>query len=162
MKGHLTRRGQRSWRLKYDLPAGNGRRETRYVTLHGTRKEAQAQAAKITASVATGLHVDPSTETVAAFVERWLRDWADANVSNKTFASYAGWLRNHVAARVGAIPIQKLQAAHLQSVYAAMAKEGLSDRSRLHTHRVVSTMLKHATQWGVVPRNVALWSTLQG
>ena len=36
-----------------------------------------------------------------------------------------------------------------------MAKDGLSDRTRLHAHRVVSTMLKHAAQWGVVARNVA-------
>src|SRR5262249_21150710 len=147
-------RGARSWRLKYDL-TGNGKRVTKFVTLRGTRKQAEAEAAKILAGVATGMHVDPSVETVGAFIERWLTDYADSNVGNTTFASYAGWLRNHVAARIGAIPIQKLQASHLQSVYAAMAKEGLSDRSRLHTHRVVSKMLKHATQWGVVPRNVA-------
>jgi integrase len=36
-----------------------------------------------------------------------------------------------------------------------MAKAGLADRTRLHLHRVVSTMLKHAAQWGVVARNVA-------
>ena len=153
MKGNLTRRGERSWRLKYDV-AGNGKRETRYTTLHGTRREAQAQAAKILASVAAGTHVDPSTETVAAFVERWLRDWADANVGNKTWTRYAQLLRKHVVSRVGSIPIQKLRAADLQAVYAAMAKAGLADRTRLHTHRVVSTMLKHASQWGVVAHNV--------
>jgi integrase len=36
-----------------------------------------------------------------------------------------------------------------------MAKEGLADQTRLHTHRVVFNMLKHAAQWGVVSRNVA-------
>ena len=36
-----------------------------------------------------------------------------------------------------------------------MAKDGLADRTRLHLHRVVSTMLKHAAQWGAVARNVA-------
>ena len=92
MRGHLTRRGERSWRLKYDL-AANGKRETRYVTLQGTRKQAQAQAAKILADVATGQHVDPSTETVGAFIERWLRDWAEINVGNATYTRYAGLLR---------------------------------------------------------------------
>ena len=39
MKGHLTRRGERSWRLKYDLPrARPGERQQRSVTLRGTRK----------------------------------------------------------------------------------------------------------------------------
>jgi integrase len=154
MKGNLTRRGERSWRLKYDL-ASNGKRETRYVTLKGTKAQAQAEAAKILASVATGLHVDPSTETVAALVERWLRDWADANVSNQTWAGYAQMLRKHLVGRVGAMPIQKLRAADLQAVYAAMAADGLADRTRLHLHRIVHVMLKHAMQWGIVPRNVA-------
>jgi len=153
-QGNLTRRGERSWRLKYDV-ASEGKRATRYVTLHGTRKQAQAQAAKIIAGVASGLHVDPSTETVAQFSERWLRDWAEISVSNATLARYAGLLRNNVAPTIGAIPIQKLQAAHLQQVYAAMARAGLSDRTRLHAHRVVSLMLSHAAKWNIVPRNVA-------
>ena len=82
MRGSLTRRGERSWRFKYDLP-GNSKRETRYVTIKDTTKaKAQAEAAKIIASVAGGTHVDPSAETVAEFLERWLRDEAAINVSN--------------------------------------------------------------------------------
>src|SRR5215831_4892521 len=154
MKGHLTRRGKNSWRFKYDVP-GNGKRETRYTTLHGTRREAEAEAAKIVASVASGLHVDPSTETVAAFVERWLRDWAVANVGNQTYEGYAQMLRKHLSSRVGKMAIQKLRAANLQAVYADMAADRLADRTRLHLHRVVHVMFKHATQWGIVPRNVA-------
>jgi integrase len=156
MKGSLTRRGPRSWRLKYDLPRVRaGERERRYVTLHGTKAQAQAEAAKILASLATGTHVDPSGESVAAFVERWLKDWADNNVSNKTFTRYEQLLRKHLCARVGSVPLQKLRPADLQAIYAAMAKDGLADRTRLNLHRVISTMLKHATQWGVVARNMA-------
>jgi integrase len=156
MKGHLQRRGERSWRLKYDLDAdGRGDRQTRYVTLKGTRAEAQRQAAKILASLAAGAHVDPSAETVAGFVERWLRDWADDNISNKTWTRYAQLLRKHLCGRLGTVPIQKLSPRDLQALYAAMARAGLADRTRLHMHRVVHTMLKHAMQWGVVARNVA-------
>lgn len=156
MRGHLTRRGKSSWRLKYDIGTDTtGKRQTRYVTLRGTKARAQAQATKILADIAGGVHVDPSGETASEFVERWLRDWADDNVSNKTWTRYAQLLRKHLCARVGAVPIQKLRAADLQSVYAAMAQDGLADRTRLHLHRVVHTMLKHAAQWGVVARNVA-------
>jgi integrase len=156
MKGHLQRRGERSWRLKYDVDAdGRGTRQTRYVTLRGTRAQAQRQATKILASVAAGAHVDPNAETVAHFVERWLRDWADDNVSNKTWTRYAQLLRKHLCGRFGAVPVQKLRPADLQALYAAMARAGLADRTRLHMHRVVHTMLKHAMQWGVVARNVA-------
>lgn len=156
MKGNLTRRGRHSWRLKFDAgsdPAG--RRITKFVTLRGTRRQAQEEAAKILASVAGGTHVDPSSETVAQFAERWLRDWADDNISNKTWTRYAQLLRKHLCARFGAVPLQKLRAADLQATYAAMAQAGLADRTRLHLHRVTHTMLKHAAQWGAVARNVA-------
>jgi integrase len=154
--GNLTRRGAKSWRLKYDTPGAQaGRRRTHYITLRGTKAEAQREAARILASVASGTHVDPSSETVAAFVERWLADWANSNVSNKTWTRYAQLLRKHLCGHVGSIPLQKLRAADLQRIYAAMAKDGLADLTRLHLHRVTNTMLKHATQWGVVARNVA-------
>jgi integrase len=132
-----------------------GRRITKFVTLRGTRRQAQAEANKILAGVAGGTHVDPSTETVATFVERWLKDWADDNISNKTWTRYSQLLRRHLCSRFGTLPVQKLTAAHLQRAYAEMAKAGLADRTRLHLHRVTHTMLKHAMQWGVVSRNVA-------
>jgi integrase len=154
MKGHLTRRGERSWRLKYDLPT-TGKRETRYLTLHGTKKEAQEEAARILASVTNGQHVDPSRESLGQFAVRWLHDWAAQNVSNKTFTRYEQLLRKHVCTRVGSVPIQRLRAVDLQGIYAAMAADGMADRTRLHTHRVLHRMLHHATQWGVVQRNVA-------
>src|SRR5262245_19464342 len=162
MKGHLQRRGERSWRLKYDIGSdAAGDRQTRYVTLRGTKAEAQKAAAKILASVATGTHVEPSTESVRDFVERWLRDWADDNVSNKTWTRYARLLRKLLCGRVGSLPIQKLSPADLQAVYAAMARDGLAPLTCLHVHRVTSTMLKHAMQWGVVVRNVATGAILR-
>jgi integrase len=151
---NLTRRGARSWRLKYDVP-GNGKRETRYVTLRGTKAEAQRQAAKIIAAVVSGEAVDPTSETVRDFVERWLRDWGTANLSSLTLEGYSQMLRKHLCARVGSVPIQRLRPSDLQAVYAAMAKDGLADRTRLHLHRIVHVMFKHAVQWGILPRNVA-------
>jgi integrase len=154
MRGSIQRRGARSWRVKFDV-AGTGKRQTRYVTVRGTKAQAQAEAAKIIAGAATGQYVDPSRETVSQFVERWLRDWAASNVSNKTFTRYEQLLRKHLCARWGNSPVQRLRAGDLQAVYAAMAQEGLADQTRLHVHRVIHRMLRHAQQWGVVVVNVA-------
>jgi integrase len=157
MKGNLTRRGKSSWRLKFDTGRDplTGRRITKFVTLRGTKAQAQAEAARIIATAANGAHVDASRETVGAFIERWLRDWADNNVSNKTWTRYAQLLRKHLASRIGSVPIQKVRAADLQHAYAVMAEKRLADRTRLHLHRVVHRMLGHALQWGIVTRNVA-------
>jgi integrase len=156
MRGNLTRRGKNSWRIKFDITgATDGKRQTRYITVRGSKAQAQAEAAKIIASAVTGEFVDLSQETVATFIESWINDWAGVNLSAKTVERYRELLRKHVAARTGAIPLQKLQASDLLKVYAAMAKAGLADRTRLHVHRVVHRMLGHAAKWGKVTRNVA-------
>jgi hypothetical protein len=141
MMGRLVRRGRRSWRLQFDISANP--RVTKYHTLRGTKKEAQEQAAKIVAQYASGQYVDQDKQTVAQFAERWLRDWAAGDVSNKTYSRYEELLRVHVVPRIGAIPIQRLRAADLQRLYAGMNN---ADRTKLHTHRVVHRMLRHATQ----------------
>ena len=149
-RGNLTRRGKSSWRFKFEVSANP--RITKYHTLHGTKKQAQEQAAKIIAQYATGQYVDQDRQTVAAFAERWLRDWAAGNVSNKTFERYEALIKVHVLPGIGAIPIQKLRAADLQKLYAGLTVAG---RTRLHIHRVIHRMLKHAAQWSVVHQNVA-------
>jgi Phage integrase, N-terminal SAM-like domain len=154
MRGNLTRRGKNSWRLKFDLPTANGQRETRYHTFRGTKAEAQAEAAKIIASAATGQYVDASKETVSQFVERWLKDWAQSNVSGKTFERFEELVRK-ITKQLGDLPIQKLRPSHLQALYSALSREGLADRTRLHIHRVAHRMLGHAVQWEVLHRNPA-------
>jgi hypothetical protein len=49
-----------------------GVRQTRFVIVRGTKKEAQIEAAKIIAATSKGEYVDSSKETVAEFVTRWL------------------------------------------------------------------------------------------
>jgi integrase len=140
--------------VKFDLGADpvTGKRLTRFVTVRGTKAAAQKELTKLLSSADTGTYVDPHGETIAAFAARWLRDWAAGNVSNKTFERYEALIKVHVLPRIGSIPIQKLRAADLQKLYAGLT---VADRTRLHIHRVIHRMLKHAAQWSVVHQNVA-------
>jgi hypothetical protein len=42
VRGNITRRGKRSWQLKFDVERIAGRRQIRYATVKGTRKDAEA------------------------------------------------------------------------------------------------------------------------
>jgi hypothetical protein len=46
MSGHVRRRGARSWELKYDVPHSNKRRQIRYRSFKGTRRQAEAELAR--------------------------------------------------------------------------------------------------------------------
>jgi integrase len=168
--GHIRRRGDRSWEIKFDLgrdPA-TGVRRTQYRSFKGSKREAQAELTRLLNQVNVGAYVDPTKTTVAEFLERWERDWASANVSPKTLERYRELIRRQVSPHLGHLRIQQLRPVHLNEFYAKLLREGrikrpeagdkpqgLSARSVGHVHRVLHRALGHAVQWQVVQQNVA-------
>ena len=58
MRGNITRRGRRSWRLKFDVDTISGARRIRYVTVKGTRRDAETELARLLHKANTGVAVD--------------------------------------------------------------------------------------------------------
>src|SRR5882757_9559274 len=109
--GHVRRRGKASWEIKFDLGRNplTGKRITRFASFKGTKRDAEIEAARLISGTASGSVVDPAKTTLAAFLDRWERDWAVTNVSPKTAERYSEILRKHVRAHIGMLPIQKLK-----------------------------------------------------
>ena len=168
MKGHIRKRGGNSFELKYEcgIDPRTGKRVTKYASFKGGKREAQAKLTELLSEVARGVLVDPSKETLAAFMDRWLRDWAAINVGAKTLERYKELTSGHIQPHIGAMPIQKLQPVHLAELYAKLLREGnrqrgkpaitgLSPRTVGHVHRALHKALKVAVEWGVIQRNAA-------
>ena len=168
MSGHIRRRGEQSWELKFDTGADpvTGKRTTKYRAFKGTKKDAQAELVRLINSAHQGDYVDPSKTTLSEFLDRWLRDWAAVSVGPKTRERYGELIDCHVRPYIGAVPIQKLQAVHLAELYTRLLREGskqrglntitgLSPRTVGHVHRAVHKALKVGVEWGVIQRNVA-------
>jgi integrase len=155
MTGHIRRRGERSWELKFDVGAdATGRRKIRYVSFKGTKKQAEQKLVALLAAEQNGQGIDPSRVTTADFLERWQRDWASVNLSPKTLERYAELIRKHIAPHVGRVPIQKLRPVNLSELYAKLLRESsLAPRTVGHVHRVLHRALGHALQWSVISSN---------
>jgi integrase len=162
MTGHIRRRGERSWELKFDVgtDALTGKRRIRYMSFKGTKREGELELARLVAQNAAGEGIDPSKATVAEFVERWDRDWASVNVGPKTLERYRQIIKLNVVPHIGAVRLQKLRSVHLNELYAKLLRAGghegrpLSARSVGHVHRVVHRALG-AASWGIVAQNVS-------
>ena len=160
-QGPVRPRGSGSWELKFDLGRDplTAKRQSRYVSFKGTKREAQVELTRLLAETNIGTYVDPSKLALAAFLDRLARDWIPANVSPKTGERYRQLLDNQVKPHIGALPIQKLRPVHLSELYAKLLREGgvdggpLSARSVGHTHRCLRRAFGHATQWGVITTN---------
>jgi integrase len=162
MKGHIRRRGERSWELKFDLGRDpSGKRQIRYLSFKGTKKGAEIELARLIAQNAAGEGIDPSKETIAEFAQRWDRDWLSLNVGPKSLERYRQVLRLFIIPYLGGMRLQKLRAARLAELYAKLVRAGghkgrpLSAASVGYAHRVLHRMLGHAATWGVVTTNVA-------
>jgi integrase len=161
-QGHIRPRGNGTWELKFDLGRDlAGKRQSRYVSFKGTKRDAQAELTRLLAETNSGAYVDPSKVGLAEFLDRWARDWVPANVSPKTGERYRQLLDNQVKPHLGALPIQKLRPVHLSELYAKLLREGgvdggpLAARSVGHTHRCLRRALGHATQWEIITTNPA-------
>jgi integrase len=163
MTGHIRRRGERSWELKFDLGTDplTGKRLTRYHSYKGTKRTAQIELTRLMASASEGNYVELSKTSLSEYLDRWERDWAAVNVSPKTLERYRELLRKHVRPHIGAVRLQNLRPVNLSELYAKLLREGvaegfgLSARTVGHVHRALHKALVVAAEWGLIQHNPA-------
>ena len=158
-------RGTGAWYFHLELGVDpvSGKRKQKLVTIRGSYKDAQREQTRMQRELDTGAFVaTPEKLTFGAYLNKWLEDYAESNVSGKTRQTYAEFLRLHIIPSLGTVPLTKLQPMHLQSYYTqklksgrADGKGGLSAQTVLHHHRLIHSALEMAVRWQVLPRNVA-------
>ena len=164
MNGHIRKRGKNSWSIVLDLGRdANGKRRQKWHAVHGTKKDAQRECARLVNSMATGAYVEPSKATLGSYLDHWLEAYARPNVAPKTFERYAEIVRLHLKPELGHHLLAKLQPLHIQAAHSKALESGhktrkggaLSARTVLHHHRVLREALQQAVKWQLLVRNPA-------
>jgi integrase len=165
MKGHIRRRGANSWELKFDAGRDDaGRRNLRYVTVKGTKQQAQAKLAELLAALGAGNLVEPTKVTIAAFVRTRISQWeAAGDISARTAQRYRQLTDHQIAPHIGGIPLQKLRPLDVEDWHTTLRNSGrvsgsgggLAPLTVRHAHRVLGKALRDATRNELVVRNVA-------
>jgi integrase len=155
MTGHVRRRGERSWELKFDA---NGNRKTRYASFKGTKRDAQIELAKLIAAADAGTLPDPSKITVGEYLLKWIDGCH--GLSGKTSERYRQLIKAQIIPHLGAIALQKLKPAQVKDWHDKLIASGgvngrpLSKLTVGHAHRVLRCALAQATTIELVSRNV--------
>ena len=138
-----------------------GKKRYHSETVKGAKYQAQRRLTELLRQMDTGTFVEPSTLTVGEYLRQWLRDYAETHVRQRTLEGYRGNIERYIIPALGNIPLDKLAARHIQQMEATLLKDGglrrkgLSPRTVLHIHRVLSEALRHAVRLGTLHRNVA-------
>lgn len=159
MKGHIRERGPKTWAIIVDLPrSADGKRRRHWETVHGAKRDAQRRLREVLTEIDSRSYVAPQRITVG----QALTDWLDAlTVAPKTAVRYREIVEHHICPALAAIPLQRLTAATIEKLYrekraggrADGRPGGLSERTLLHIHRVLSEALKRAVRLRLIPRN---------
>jgi integrase len=153
MKGHIRERSPGHWAIILDVPAEDGMRRRKWHSFKGTKREAQAECARLITEIKADTYVERHRQTLNAFLDQWERDWATNNLSPKTAERYWQLLQKHVRPRLGARPIQSIRAEDLNRLYSDLHQK-LAPRTIKHIHRVLHRVFGHAMKWGAIKRNV--------
>lgn len=125
------------------------------------KKDAQAWAAKIKTELDTGLKVDLDNYTFEEFANKFLKDYAEPNLSPTTVDGYRSIIKNHLIPYFRSIKMQDIRAMHIDSYINSKRKAGradetdggLSERTLLHHFRLLSKILYQAEKWEIIKNN---------
>src|SRR4029079_13696215 len=125
-QGHIRQRGENAWELKFDIGRDplSGKRTSRFVTFHGTKREAQAELNRLLNRRNEGTYVEPTKMTVAEYLEHWLSVDIDRRVALKTATRHRGIVRHQIVPRLGNLPVRKLSATHIETFEAGLQRDG--------------------------------------
>jgi integrase len=165
MKGTIVKRGNRySVVVELDRHPITGKRRREWHSGYRTKRDAEAARVEILSRMQRGEYVSPSKLTTGAYLtDEWLPAMR-ASLRSSTYESYRSVLEQRVVPRIGTVPLQRLTAPALNSLYGKLGREHklngedrppLSPRSIRYTHAILRHALSDAERWGRVARNVA-------
>jgi len=138
--------------VRYDAPSPDGKRRQRQERRR-TKKAAEDLLTLRLQEIRTGEYVDPTPETVGAFLDRWLG--ANPDWRGSTRYQYGIIVEKRLKPHLGGIGLSKLSALQVAACYQRLKDEGYAASSIHGAHAVLHGALDRAVDWRLVARNVA-------
>lgn len=155
MRGHIKQRSKGSWSIVLDLgrDPSTGKRKQQWVSVKGTKREAEKKLAELQHALHTGGYVKPTNITVGDFLQQWLRDYASTRVRPKTLEGYHQ-RGKHLIDGLGGVLLSELKPEHIHRYYRENGKT-LSAATLIKHHNLLRSALSQAVKWQTIARNVA-------
>ena len=83
MRGHIVKRYKNSYTIVLNLgiDPSTGKRKQQWVSIKGTKKEAEQRLSELLHQLDTGTFMKPGKIILASFMDRWLADYVFPNLA---------------------------------------------------------------------------------
>lgn len=147
----------------------DGTYEARYTGSDGKQHSVYAKTPKAigealraaTHSVDAGTWLEPSTLTVAQWLEIWLTDYC-ADTTERTVAKNRGMFARHFNPVLGAVKLLDLGDIHIQRILASLKRKGLAESTIKNYMAVFASALSQARRSKLIRDNPAAEIHLAG
>jgi Phage integrase, N-terminal SAM-like domain len=161
VKGYVAQKGDRFYAVIYEgIDPLTGRERRRWHPA-GTDPTQAAQLASSLAAQAATIDRQPGVTLATFLLRRWLPA-KKVSLRPSTWDSYRRVVELHVVPRLGAVPLRRLRAQHLEGLYADLlangrrdGRGGLDPKTVLEVHVIIRKALADARRKGLVVHNVA-------
>ncbi len=143
--------GRHGARFTWDTPTG----KRTATTTKATEGEAEAWLLRTRADALDGEPAVSGPQTVAEYLDGWLRDAVEPSKARRTHEKRSWAVRVHINPALGKVKLTDLDARRIQALNAATVREGYSYWTRREIHVTLKTALEQAVRWGVLRRNPA-------
>ena len=164
MRGSLVQRYKGSWSIVLDLgyqtdPAtGARKRKQQWITLRGTRRDAENKLGDLLRDAQRGELVRPHKQTFGEWLDEWLGKAIKPPAKTlRAYETYKSVIDRHLKPKLGGIALQQLKAVDLKRYYDehAQGEDALAPATLEQHHTIAHSALQAAVLEGLVQRNVA-------
>ena len=155
MRGSIIKRSKGSWTIIINLGRDptTGKRKQQWVTVRGTKKQAETRLAELLNQMDTGGFIKPTKETFGSFLQRYLDDYISTQIRATTLEAYQQ-RGKHLIDGLGHIPVSELREEHIHKYYREKSKT-LSPGTLIKHHNLLRSALSQGVIWRTLTRNVA-------
>ncbi len=128
-----------------------GKRRQKWITVQGTKRDAECKLAEVVRGLNQGVFVEPSRLTLSGYLDQWMRDYVAIAVRPSTARGYATIVRR---IQKGSLAQITLKPAQVQACYSDLLEEGLSPQTVRHHHALLHGAIGQAQNWDMLSKNV--------
>ncbi|PWT80446.1 MAG: hypothetical protein C5B57_12210 [Blastocatellia bacterium] len=161
MRGSLKQRGAQTWLLtlefgyRRDPDTGKTKRIQKFITFHGTKRQAETRLNDLTRHVQHDTFVEPDKRTVG----QWLDSWVDLAIkppqrTQRAYDTSRSVIALHLKPALGDLRLQGLRVLDVEKLLTDK-RETLAPATLEKVFTVLRSALKAAVRSGLVLRNVA-------
>jgi len=149
-RGNITKRGQDSWQLKFDVQSIDGKRQQRYATVKGSYKDAQKELTRLLEARDTGKLPNATRDTVAEFLHRYLAGMV--SVAPKTLERYLELAERQINPHLGTEKIRYLTREQVEAWHKTLLGKGLAAATVRQADAVLAKALKRVKNTAALER----------